>query len=99
MENSKEDLKRLSQKLSQLEQLTLLSVKEMLTIDDVSLLTGYSRNYLRVLVHKREIPFFKPDGRKLFFSKAEVNNWLAQNHTPAQSDLDAEQFLRNYVNS
>ena len=61
----------------------LMSEKsETLTIEEVSVLTGYKKATLYNLTHERKIPFHKPahGGRRIFFKRAEINQWLESNH-------------------
>ena len=55
---------------------------ETLTIEEVSELTGYKKATLYKLTHGRKIPFHKPahGGRRIFFKRAEINQWLESNH-------------------
>lgn len=55
---------------------------ETLTIEEVSVLTGYKKATLYKLTHERKIPFHKPahGGRRIFFKLAEINQWLESNH-------------------
>ena len=55
---------------------------ETLTIEEVSVLTGYKKATLYKLTHERKIPFHKPahGGRRIFFKWAEINQWLESNH-------------------
>lgn len=55
---------------------------ETLTIEEVSELTGYKKATLYKLTHERKIPFHKPahGGRRIFFKRAEINQWLESNH-------------------
>lgn len=56
---------------------SLLLQKEVLTIEEVSLYTGYTVDYLYKLIHLKEIPCHKPPkGRRLFFKKEELIEWL-----------------------
>lgn len=54
---------------------------EVLTIEDVSKLTGYKKSTIYKLTHERKIPFHKPahGGRKIFFKREEIERWLASN--------------------
>ena len=55
---------------------------EMLTIQEVSELTGYKRATIYKLTCERKIPFHKPahGGRRIFFKREEINQWLESNH-------------------
>ena len=53
----------------------------MLTIKEVSELTGYKRATIYKLTCERKIPFHKPahGGRRIFFKREEINQWLESN--------------------
>ena len=71
-----EDLK---EQLDRIEQISLLGVKNVLSFDDVRLLTGFSRSYLYRLTCERKIPHSKPTGKSIFFDRKEVEQWLLSN--------------------
>jgi len=74
--------------LKELKMIMLLQ-KEVLTIDEVSLYTGYTRDYIYKLVHLKQIPSSKPHyGRKLFFNKSELIGWLTSNKQLSNEELD-----------
>ena len=50
---------------------------DLIDIDGVCDLTGYSKHTIWKMTSRHEIPFIKrPGGRKLFFSKKAVEKWL-----------------------
>ena len=53
-------------------------LQEVVGIDEVCKLTGYSKNTVYQYVNQKKIPFHKPEhgGRKLIFFKSEIENWL-----------------------
>lgn len=62
---------------------------------------GISRSYLYKLTHFKQITFYKPNGKLLFFQKADLNKWLFRNKsesnllTEVQVRAKAELELRN----
>lgn len=77
--------------LYEIKQLTLLASKTVLTMDDVSLLTGLSKSHIYKLVSWKKIPHYKSNGGKLtFFEKAEVEQWLLQNRVKTTDEIKAE---------
>ena len=72
------DLKMIEQRLSNIESL-MLTTKDTLTLDEVAYYTGFGKSYLYKLTHQKEIPHYKPTGGKIFFSRAEIDQWLQQN--------------------
>ena len=50
----------------------------VMDIDDVSELTGYSKNTVYAFVKNKEIPYSKK-GRKLFFERSKIEDWVLSN--------------------
>lgn len=66
------------EKLKKIEALSLLAAKSVLNLDEVVLLTGYSKQHLYTLACNKQIPYYKPNGKNLFFKKDEVEEWLTR---------------------
>ena len=66
---------------------------ETLTIEEVSVLTGYKKATLYKLTHERKIPFHKPahGGRRIFFKRTEINQWLESNLFETYEDALVEE--------
>lgn len=78
------------QKLAKIEKILARNTKPILTVDDLIDYSGYSRSYIYKLVHRKEIPFYKPGGKNLFFKREEINEWLLQNKSKSESEIEAE---------
>ncbi|MGM0583011.1 MAG: helix-turn-helix transcriptional regulator [Bacteroidota bacterium] len=52
--------------------------EKVIDMDEVSKLTGYKKNTIYQLVHKKAIPYHKAEngGRKLIFFREEIESWL-----------------------
>lgn len=59
---AEKEYKELTERLDRLESLLLAGTKEVLTLDECSIFTGYSKNHLYRLTSQRAIPFYKPMG-------------------------------------
>lgn len=78
------DLSAILKKLDRIEKLIRMN-KTVLTIDETAEYTGLSRSYLYKLTAKGEIPFSKPRGKLIYFSKKKIDEWLLSNkHKSAQ---------------
>lgn len=53
--------------------------KEVMTINECAQYTGLSVSYLYKLTHRKLIPFFKPMGKRLYFKRTEIDQWLLRN--------------------
>lgn len=78
-------LEDISQRLEKLEKAAALS-KNVLSIDEVALLTGYSVKYLRLLISKRGIPYYRR-GNRLFFCRSEVEGWMMGQRVPTNEEV------------
>ncbi len=83
------------EQLNRIERNTLLAAKNVLTFDDVALLTGLSKSHLYKLTSTRQIPYYKPSGKNVYFDRKEVEDWLRQNraNTEQEAQSGAAAFL------
>jgi len=67
-----------------------------LSIDNIALLTGYTKPTLYGYCQKNVIPYHKKNGR-LFFFKSEIIDWIMQDKRKSISEIQAETdtFLSN----
>lgn len=50
-----------------------LTKKEYLNVEEVQKITGFSKSYIYKLTSSRTIGYFKPFGKKVYFSKEEID--------------------------
>ena len=65
----------LQERLDRIERLTLLSAKNVLTVDDVALLLGRSPKTIRNQI--ATIPHYK-NGKSVYFRREELEQWQCQ---------------------
>ena len=85
--------KEIMQQLAEIKALTLLAAKDMLTMDDAVLYTGLGKSYLYVLTCKNKIPYYKPNGKNIYFKKAELNDWLSRNRVGTIDEAESDAAL------
>lgn len=78
----------INDKLNRIEQNTLLGAKNVLTLDEVALLTGLSKGYIYRLTSTQGIPHYKPNGRNLYFNKNEIEGWLLRNRVATTEEIN-----------
>ncbi len=81
------DEKKVLDALSDIKRYTLLAAKEMLTVEDMSLLTGFKPTYIRKMIQEGRLPYYKPSNGKVFFKKSEVNAYLEGQRIPSIAEL------------
>lgn len=84
----------LDERLSRIESM-LLSQKTILSFDEASVYTGLSKSHLYKLTSTNGVPCYKPTGKKLYFNKEELDEWLQRNKKLSQDEIDemAESYL------
>ena len=85
-----EEYARINERLDKIERLVLMGSKDMLTIEDVSLMTGFTVSNLYRMTSKKTIPFYKPLGGKIFFDKTEIENWLRSNKVDTKAVTESK---------
>lgn len=75
-------------KINQILVNTLLAAKNVLTLEDVALLTGLSKSYLYKLTCTNQIPYYKPNGKQIYFDRGEVEAWQKQNRVATQQEIE-----------
>lgn len=80
-----EQLKIINERLNRLEALTELAAKNVLTLEDVTILTSLKAQTIRKLCRQRMLPCYRPNKNILYFKKGEVEAWMTANR---QSTVD-----------
>ncbi len=75
-----------------------LSQKTIFNLDELVIYTGLSKSYLYKLTSTNEIPYFKPNGKLIFFKKDEIDNWLLQNRNVTKDEIESIALNYNTLN-
>lgn len=72
-----------------------LSGKQTLTFEEAVIYSGFSRQYLYKLTSTRQIPFYKPSGKMIYFDRPELDGWLKRNRisTAEEADTTAAKYV------
>jgi len=84
-----ENIMEINERLSNIEAL-LLAQKTVLNFNEVAAYTGLSKSYLYKLTSTGGIPCYKPQGKQVYFSKQEIDNWLLQNRKATNDELESQ---------
>ena len=85
---------KILKELSEIKKFSLLASKNVLTFDDLVLLTGLSRSHLYRLTSSHQIPYYKK-GKCCFFDKNEIEQWMKENrvNTTEESQSGAIKYI------
>lgn len=86
-------INQVNERLDKVEMWARLAAKSVLNLKDVVLLTGFSTQYLYTLTSTHQIPHYK-NGNKLFFKKAEIEEWLTSFKVKTDAEIESEAATR-----
>lgn len=67
-----------------------LNNKIVFNIDELVLYTKLAKLYVYKLTSQNKIPFYRPNGKQLFFKKEEIDNWLLRNRQSTKEEIEIE---------
>lgn len=88
----------MEEKINQILVYSLLAAKNVLTLEDVALLTGLSKSYLYKLTCTKQIPYYRPNGKQIYFDRAEIESWMKQNKVETNEELE-QRIAANIVSN
>lgn len=72
-----------------------INQKEVLNMVEASKYLELSVSHLYKLTSAGSIPFYKPNGKKLYFKRTELDAWLLRNRSASKDEI--EQEAANYL--
>jgi len=91
--------KNVFDKLTAIETLLLATQQpnKPLTLMEAAEFLDFSRSYLYRLTSQGRVPCYKPEGKRVYFDRAELVNWLKRNRIRPQEEI-AEEAATYIVN-
>ena len=89
--------KNVFDKLTAIESLLVATQPKPLTLKEAAEFLDFSRSYLYRLTSQGRIPCYKPEGKRIYFDRAELVNWLKRNRIRPQEEI-AEEAATYVVN-
>lgn len=86
-----EKLEKLEQKIGEQN----LLMKEVLNFNDACNYLDISASHLYKLTSQKSIPHFCPQGKKLYFKREELDEWLQRNRQSSTDEI--ETMAANYL--
>jgi excisionase family DNA binding protein len=63
------------------------SSQKPMSVVEASVYLGYSKAYLYKLIHEKKIPYYKPEGGRVFFKQAELEQFIFRGRKSADYEL------------
>ena len=80
--------KNMFDKLTSIESLLVATQPKPLTLKEAAEFLDFSRSYLYRLTSQGRIPCYKPEGKRVYFDRAELVNWLKRNRIRPQEEIE-----------
>ncbi|MCI7008081.1 MAG: helix-turn-helix domain-containing protein [Parabacteroides sp.] len=80
----------MEEKINKILVYSLLAAKNVLTLDDAALLTGLSKSHLYRLTCTHQIPYYKPNGKQIYFDRGELETWMKQNRVATVKEVEQQ---------
>lgn len=74
---SNEEIKQMAREVVQN---TIFCSKAILTVNEAAAYLGISKNYLYKLTMRKEIPYYRPTGKIIYFDRKELEEWIKANN-------------------
>jgi excisionase family DNA binding protein len=87
-------LDKLTEIVNKLDEQNILQ-KTVLNLSEAAKYLDISESHLYKLTSTRQIPHFCPQGKKLYFRREELDQWLQRNRQSSSDEIDRE--ATNYL--
>ena len=88
-----ESMQSIEERLANIERKLDIQVQEaknILTLEEVAEYTHLSKSYIYKLTSKGDIPYYKPNGKQLYFKRTEIDEWLLTNRNKTNQEIERE---------
>lgn len=65
----------------------LYFLKPILTFEEGCKYAGLSKSYMYQHTSNGNIPFYKPEGRKIYFKTKELEDWILRNRSASSEEI------------
>ena len=79
--------------LDRIERYSLLAAKSVLNVEEAAMYLGMSPSYVYKLTMRNQIPYYKPNGKVVYFKKDELEAWMTQNRVATAEETKEQQAL------
>jgi len=87
------DQNRIIEKLDNIERMLTeqnILQKEVLNFNEACQYLGLSQSHLYKLTSGKSIPHFCPQGKRLYFKRLELDDWLLRNRTSTSDEIEQQ---------
>lgn len=71
------------------DELKILS-KPFLPVEELASYLNVKTSYIYKMTHNREIPFYKPGGKMIYFNREEIDEWVLSQRVATADEIRSE---------
>lgn len=96
--NTQDMLKQILEKLDNIESILSKQQKQPLTLDEAFKYLGFTKSYLYKMTCTNQIPYYQPNGKKIYFKKAELDEWIFKHKRKSKEEIEKEsdEYIRKH---
>ncbi len=64
--------------------------KPFLTVEELASYLNVKTSYIYKMTHNREIPFYKPGGKMIYFNREEIDEWVLSQRVATADEIRSE---------
>lgn len=80
---------------SNLDSITSFSEKNILSVREACEYMDISESFMYKLTHGKLLPYYRPNGKKIYFQKNDLEAWMTRNRQSSSEEI--KQIARNYI--
>lgn len=85
----------IEQRLDSIERYAMLGSKNILTVDEAATMLDMKTANIYTLTSQHKIPFYKPNGKKIYFLKDELEKWVLSNRVSTDEEISQKARTHN----
>ena len=82
------------ERLNNIEQMLMQSADRLMSFKEACAYADLSASQMYKLTHQCEIAHYKPNGKKIYFSKLEIDAWLKRRRIKSCDEVETEAIKR-----
>lgn len=90
------DSTEILQRLKSIKRMLKCEQRKPLTIEDGAVYIGQSKSFLYKLTSAGKLAFYKPNGKKIYFLKSDLDKYIFSNRKKSNKEIEQEAIEINF---
>lgn len=84
------NINKIYEELTEIKQLINHQNLELLDLNQAAEYLKLKPSYIYSLTHQNKIPFYKPGGKRIYFNKRELNEWITKSKIKSVEEVEED---------